>query len=82
LNLFVDIFKRFAQFFLEPLFTESATDRELNAVNSEHERNLDDDGWRLSQLEKALSDPNHDFSKFGTGTHSVNVIVGFGFNLI
>lgn len=58
---------RFAQFFICPLFTESATDREVNAVNSEHERNLDDDTWRISQIEKATSDPNHDYSKFGTG---------------
>ena len=52
---------------MEPLLTESATDREINAVNSEHERNIDDDGWRLSQLEKTLSDPKHDYNKFGTG---------------
>ncbi|XP_054168721.1 insulin-degrading enzyme-like [Oppia nitens] len=58
---------RFAQFFVCPLFTDSATDREMNAVNSEHERNIDDDVWRLSQLEKSLSHPDHDFNKFGTG---------------
>ncbi len=62
-----ELIVRFAQFFVEPLFTESATDREINAVNSEHERNVDDDGWRLSQLERTISDPKHDFSKFGTG---------------
>ena len=61
---------RFARFFTEPLLTESATDREINAVNSEHERNVDDDGWRLSQLERTLSDPSHDFNKFGTGFRS------------
>ena len=31
---------RFSQFFIAPLFTPTATDRELNAVNSEHEKNL------------------------------------------
>lgn len=31
---------RFSQFFIAPLFTESATEREINAVNSEHEKNL------------------------------------------
>ena len=30
----------FSQFFIAPLFTESATEREINAVNSEHEKNL------------------------------------------
>jgi len=58
---------RFAQFFLKPLFTESATDREVNAVDSEHVKNIPNDAWRLSQLEKSTSDPNHPYSKFGTG---------------
>ena len=31
---------RFAQFFIAPLFTASATDRELNAVDSENSNNL------------------------------------------
>ncbi|KAJ8317306.1 hypothetical protein KUTeg_005210 [Tegillarca granosa] len=57
---------RFAQFFLCPLFTESASDREVNAVNSENDKNLQSDPWRLHQLEKSLADPQHDFSKFGT----------------
>ncbi|KAK7901181.1 hypothetical protein WMY93_017950 [Mugilogobius chulae] len=41
-----------AQFFLCPLFDESCKDREVNA---------------LFQLEKATGNPNHPFSKFGTG---------------
>lgn len=59
---------RFAQFFLEPLFTTSATEREICAVNSEHEKNVADDYWRLAQLEKNAADPNHPYNKFGTGT--------------
>uniref|UniRef100_A0A7M4FBB5 Insulin-degrading enzyme n=1 Tax=Crocodylus porosus TaxID=8502 RepID=A0A7M4FBB5_CROPO len=58
---------RFAQFFLCPLFDESCKDREVNAVDSEHEKNLMNDAWRLFQLEKATGNPNHPFSKFGTG---------------
>ncbi|XP_022253443.1 insulin-degrading enzyme-like, partial [Limulus polyphemus] len=58
---------RFSQFFVGPLFTESATCREVNAVNSEHEKNLQEDVWHLDQLEKSLGNPKHDFSKFGTG---------------
>ncbi|XP_060867052.1 insulin-degrading enzyme isoform X2 [Metopolophium dirhodum] len=59
---------RFAQFFLEPLFTTSATEREIGAVNSEHEKNVADDFWRLAQLEKNAADPNHSYNQFGTGT--------------
>ncbi|XP_045108140.1 insulin-degrading enzyme-like isoform X1 [Portunus trituberculatus] len=58
---------RFAQFFVTPLFTEGGVDREVNAVNSEHEKNIQNDYWRLAQLEKSTADPTHDFSKFGTG---------------
>ncbi|KAI8809513.1 Metalloenzyme, LuxS/M16 peptidase-like protein [Cladochytrium replicatum] len=60
---------RFAQFFVSPLFNDSATERELNAVDSEHKRNLQSDGWRLFQLEKDLSEPTHPYIKFATGNH-------------
>lgn len=58
---------RFAQFFIGPLFTESATDREINAVHSEHEKNLAIDVWRIRQVNKSLANPEHPYSKFGTG---------------
>jgi insulysin len=31
---------RFAQFFVAPLFTQAATERELQAVNNEHMKNV------------------------------------------
>ena len=58
----------FAQFFIAPLFTPNATGREMNAVNSEHEKNLESDTWRLWQLLKHVSNPAHPFSQFSTGT--------------
>ncbi|XP_053683115.1 insulin-degrading enzyme [Sabethes cyaneus] len=58
---------RFSQFFIAPLFTEQATEREINAVHSEHEKNLSIDGWRLRQVNKSLCDPSHPYKKFGTG---------------
>uniref|UniRef100_A0A646QDK3 Insulin-degrading enzyme n=1 Tax=Hemiscolopendra marginata TaxID=943146 RepID=A0A646QDK3_9MYRI len=61
------VLDRFAQFFLSPLFTESATEREINAVNSEHEKNIQIDLWRLNQLERSTSNPKHAYNKFGTG---------------
>ena len=57
----------FAQFFISPLFTGSAIDRETCAVNNEHEGNLFNDDWRISQLAKSTSDPLHPYSSFGTG---------------
>jgi insulysin len=58
---------RFAQFFIAPLFTESATQREAQAVDSEHSKNLQNDYWRLDQLAKSLAKPDHPYNHFGTG---------------
>lgn len=66
---------RFSQFFLEPLFTESATEREMKAVHSEHEKNLAIDTWRLNQLDKSSADPNHPYSGFGTGSRETLDII-------
>mmetsp|Transcript_28912 Transcript_28912/g.46802 ORF Transcript_28912/g.46802 Transcript_28912/m.46802 type:complete len:1017 (-) Transcript_28912:212-3262(-) len=58
---------RFAQFFVGPLLTESATEREMKAVDSEHKKNLQSDAWRCMQLLKSSANPEHPFNKFGTG---------------
>jgi insulysin len=58
---------RFAQFFIAPLFTDSATQRELQAVESEHAKNVQNDHWRQFQLYKQLAQPSHPFHKFGSG---------------
>lgn len=58
---------RFAQFFVAPLFNPDGTSREMQAVDSEHKKNLKDDVWRIHQLERSLSRPDHPYSKFGTG---------------
>jgi insulysin len=58
---------RFAQFFVKPLFLENTLDRELRAVDSENKKNLQSDGWRLSQLAKSLSNPHHPYHHFSTG---------------
>ncbi|KAK7425349.1 metalloprotease [Neonectria magnoliae] len=62
---------RFAQFFIEPLFLPSTLDRELKAVDSENKKNLQNDTWRLHQLEKSLSNPKHPYCHFSTGNFEV-----------
>jgi len=61
---------RFAQFFVAPLFTQSVTDREMKAVDNEHAKNINSDGWRLDQLMRHSANKVHPFSKFGTGNLS------------
>lgn len=62
---------RFSQFFVDPLFLEDTLDRELRAVDSENKKNLQSDPWRLMQLSKSLSSPEHPFHKFSTGNYKV-----------
>ena len=58
---------RFAQFFVAPLFLSETLDRELKAVDSENKKNLQSDNWRLAQLNKSLSNPQHPYHQFSTG---------------
>ncbi|CAN6669000.1 A-factor-processing enzyme [Trichomonascus vanleenenianus] len=58
---------RFAQFFIAPLFRADCKDREIRAVDSENKKNLQNDMWRLHQLDRSLSNPLHPYNKFSTG---------------
>lgn len=62
---------RFAQFFIDPLFLESTLNRELKAVDSENNGNLQSDQCRLDQLNKSLTNPKHPYSSFTTGNLNV-----------
>lgn len=59
---------RFAQFFVAPLFDARFTEREMNAVASEHQKNLENDLWRENQLRAQFSDAGHPARHFGTGS--------------
>lgn len=66
-NAFHGALDRFSQFFVKPLFLEDSLDRELRAVDSENKKNLQSDTWRLQQLRRSLSNPEHPNSNFSTG---------------
>ncbi len=59
---------RFAQFFIAPLFSPEFVERELHAVDSEHQKNLKSDPWRLRRVFEVLHKPGHPQQIFGTGT--------------
>ena len=59
---------RFAQFFISPILTQDGVSREVNAVDAEHQKNLENDGWRLWQLLKHVSNPDYPFHMFSTGS--------------
>lgn len=46
---------RFAQFFIAPLLSEKSAEKEINAVDSEHQKNILNDAWRKYQLTKHVS---------------------------
>lgn len=58
---------RFSGFFTGPLFNKESTDKEINAVDSENKKNLQNDLWRLYQLDKSLTNLKHPYHKFSTG---------------
>ena len=59
---------RFAQFFISPLLQKEYVDREKNAVNSEYQLQMKDDGWRSFVVQKVASNPDHPVSKFNIGS--------------
>lgn len=64
---FAEGLDRFGSFFESPLFTEAATGRELNAIESENAKNLQTDSFRVYQMMKSRANSNHPYSKFFTG---------------
>jgi insulysin len=66
-DFFGEALDMFASFFTCPLFGESSVSNEINAVHSENTKNLQADSWRMFQLLKSLSRPDHPFSHFATG---------------
>ena len=73
-------FDRFAQCFIGPLFTKGALEREVQAVDSEHAKNLMQDQWRMHQLSKSKIAPSsHPFASFGSGNaESLPTVTGSG----
>ena len=58
---------RFSNFFKAPLFDKTYSEREVKAVNNEHEKNKLSDGWRSGFIQNLMSEPGHPLTKFGTG---------------
>lgn len=61
---------RFSSLFKSPLFTASATDRELNAIESEDAKNKQSDQFRVTQVEKSFALQGHPERHFGTGNRA------------
>ena len=58
---------RFSQFFISPLFSPEYIEREVKAVHSEHQKNLQQDRWRGVQLLRSFYNEDHVANHFATG---------------
>jgi insulysin len=59
----------FSRMFAEPLFDLNYMNKEIDAVNSENEKNLNQDSWKEHQLLKHLADQSHPYNRFSTGNN-------------
>ena len=59
---------RFAQFFISPLLDPAYVEREKNAVHSEYQLQIKDDGWRGFSAIKAAMNPEYPGSRFHIGS--------------
>lgn len=66
-DAFEQALDRFSHFFIDPLFSRSCIDRELLAVDQEHAKNIEHDGWRQYMILKETGNPNHPNCQFSTG---------------
>jgi len=57
----------FSRFFIDPKFNESSIEREINAINSEHLKNTNNDSWFIFQVIYNLSDKDSGINRFSTG---------------
>ena len=64
---FNEALDRFSDFFKAPLFDKTYSEREVKAVNNEHEKNKLNDGWRGNYVANLMSEPGHPMGNFGTG---------------
>ena len=64
IDILLDIFSRF---FIDPLFNINSVEREINAINSEHMKNLSNDMWATRQIIYTLANKDSSINRFTTG---------------
>ena len=60
----------FSGFFISPCFNLESLKHEVNAVDSEHKKNIKDDRWRQETALRLSLNQKHKLSRFGTGDYS------------
>ena len=57
----------FAHLFVDPCFSDTALNKEQDAIHSEYKLKLKDDSRRIQQVHKQTCNPAHPFHKFSVG---------------
>lgn len=57
----------FSQFFIAPLLLPTYVQKEMNAVDSEFQKNVQNDLWRAQHLFRVTSNPESPLNMFSTG---------------
>ncbi len=65
---FAEGLDRFGHFFIDPILSAEYAAREKNAVHSEYQMQLKDDGWRGFMVRKQALNPNHPGRRFTIGS--------------
>ncbi len=64
---FAQALSRFADMFIQPLFSSDYVEKERHAIEAEFSLKLKDDGRRIYQVHKESINPAHPFAKFSVG---------------
>ena len=64
---FIQTLDYFSHMFIKPLFPTSSIERELHAVDQEHDKNIENDAFRQYMVFKEMGNPNHPNARFATG---------------
>jgi insulysin len=65
---FPEALERWAHFFIKPIISAEYSEREKNAVNSEFQMQMKDDGWRGYMVGKQALNQNHPAANFTIGS--------------
>eukprot|EP00931_Biecheleriopsis_adriatica_P056095 TRINITY_DN33244_c0_g1_i1.p1 TRINITY_DN33244_c0_g1~~TRINITY_DN33244_c0_g1_i1.p1 ORF type:complete len:1124 (-),score=201.72 TRINITY_DN33244_c0_g1_i1:94-3177(-) len=68
-NVFAEAVDRLADFFRAPLFNREFVKKEVHAIDSEHQKNLQDPTRHFVQVLHDMSNPKSRFNSFSTGNY-------------
>ena len=61
----IDIFSRF---FIDPLFNKTSIEKEINAIDNEYLKNINNDNWKLNQFINNIINKDSLINNFSTGS--------------